>query len=1248
MTGSILSEIPILNESDCKAHKSTRYIVDDVNLSLIPANTISDTAALVTSHKGGWQSRLQDCASCHVLSNDVVFTIRAKVYDPNVISISILPISSHQSCKIQCVELDMTRVRSLNSLLPIHVFLQSNSIHPVVKLYKILLLDNLGNIIEICLKCDSLTPVSVKKYILMDSLQYFPNLIPHPGYSLRAPQVSFLSSSKVLLAVSQNLLCWNLNNGQVKKWSEGKCLHSNKRRRTLGGILKSAGVLLTGRNEEDAFGDDETEEVYDEADDSMMSTAAMTIMHHALPSHENQDMEEEYDEDYDKIDDILDKIPKAVCSLHSDGTIRIWQLSASNRKCMYPLRCHVVYDPTNQTDTNAFPPSHMWSPMQNSVCLASTLYNNRKDKEGTENGKHFVLAVCIRTVDNVVVDNSIKSPCNLTLFHGRLDALINPSTSIQSTHISSTSSLCHTSQVEVPLESTSLAAIQFCSTVDENWELHTLYNSSIQTLLTVHKSSSIENTTKPIKWSCLQTLDKILEEEKEIWRYQCHAILQRNIDTSLQLDNCMSSEMFAKELGKVDEIYMRQLFCPSTTRALGSLRPSNNILHAALQKCLPSFVNPLEYSMNANIDNKSLISMEVKTLLAVRNWAKLDEASIVMDTRKRKKKKVTKNKNTHRLTPSLGEDNSSTSVYHDFTFHTKKEIQDDMETMQEDENMGNEDIISNTEKVGNNEMDDTMKNLERRLSCHHERWANLLLTVLEEEAKLLKPLSLVAAPLCAQDKINGFHPSVKTILVRSGVTSYLFSSKESQLSTKNDELDMLALSLLDYIRNDDQTHRALGKLKLVELEMHVWELTSKAKLLLTGGQQLLQKISKLGSTAIFASESRLNVEKTLQSMSKEEIDNWLASPLPSPAVSQRMCSAPGLFLDQHSCQNFIQMNKTEDQDIQYIPSHGSGLTRQYVDTIRKLNLARCLLICGTNTIFDDDVSESLARRVEQKHVCKAIRMYLYANAVMWVNAQSDTSRNYPKGEKILTLQMRTHLDKSSDARLLNPNVDSFPENITLLDTHLVQLEKAFLGASTPTSTTLPIIGVAQNFLLKVFGNIDKRLTISNSIESNVVPIGAKDKKRLSLRILVPFVLYPPHNSDQELLHSQKEMIAECLLAEVSAGVQKKNLTKNQIEEIQKVASNLLFKETLSLDGASVYNKKILKPSPPHKLKARSGKNNISNKVNEIDLTNEMDEILPALEDAIASKVVKVRARVRKVARVSVLKIAQGDTIFINT
>jgi len=112
---------------------------------------------------------------------------------------------------------------------------------------------------------------------------------------------------------------------------------------------------------------------------------------------------------------------------------------------------------------------------------------------------------------------------------------------------------------------------------------------------------------------------------------------------------------------------------------------------------------------------------------------------------------------------------------------------------------------------------------------------------------------------------------------------------------------MLALSLLDYIRNDDQTHRALGKLKLVELEMHVWELTSKAKLLLTGGQQLLQMISKLGSTAIFASESSLKVETTLQSMSKEEIDNWLASPLPSPAVSQRMCSAPGLFLDQHSC-----------------------------------------------------------------------------------------------------------------------------------------------------------------------------------------------------------------------------------------------------------------------------------------------------------------------------------------------------------
>ena len=141
-------------------------------------------------------------------------------------------------------------------------------------------------------------------------------------------------------------------------------------------------------------------------------------------------------------------------------------------------------------------------------------------------------------------------------------------------------------------------------------------------------------------------------------------------------------------------------------------------------------------------------------------------------------------------------------------------------------------------------------------------------------------------------------------------------------------------------------------------------------------------------------------------------------------------------------------------------------------------------------------------------------MYLYANAVMWVNAQS-----------------------------------------------------------TPTSTTLPIIGVAQNCLLKVFGNIDERLTISNSIESNVVPIGAKDKKRLSLRILVPFVLYPPHNSDQELLHSQKEMIAECLLAEVSAGVQNKNLTKNQIEERTKKL--LKFNENIKIKKSKEKKTKTL-------------------------------------------------------------------------
>ena len=53
-------------------------------------------------------------------------------------------------------------------------------------------------------------------------------------------------------------------------------------------------------------------------------------------------------------------------------------------------------------------------------------------------------------------------------------------------------------------------------------------------------------------------------------------------------------------------------------------------------------------------------------------------------------------------------------------------------------------------------------------------------------------------------------------------------------------------------------------------------------------------------------------------------------------------------------------------------------------------------------------------------------------------------------------------------------------------------------------------------------------------------------------------------------------------------------------------------------GERLYdNKKILKPSLPQKLKARSEMNNISNKVKEMYLTNEMDEILAALEDAIS-------------------------------
>ncbi len=216
---------------------------------------------------------------------------------------------------------------------------------------------------------------------------------------------------------------------------------------------------------------------------------------------------------FDKIDEYtgVDVTGKVVCSLHADGSVRMWVCGLNSGRSnggagrfTYPRQMKVldgVVDASMDMDgssglgsglgsgNSAMPLPHLWSSSNDSLYIQGHCYmdntatgtnhhhrpsSSTSSSGGGSGGVEFVVAVGIRIAENVGMDRT-SSPFHLTTLTGDF-------TSSSLSSASSSSEMVRKTPLVVPKEVDSMKAMEFVPMEDRHtnhqaWELRALYSS---------------------------------------------------------------------------------------------------------------------------------------------------------------------------------------------------------------------------------------------------------------------------------------------------------------------------------------------------------------------------------------------------------------------------------------------------------------------------------------------------------------------------------------------------------------------------------------------------------------------------------------------------------------------------------------------------------------------------------------------------------------------------------------------------
>ena len=272
----------------------------------------------------------------------------------------------------------------------------------------------------------------------------------HPGTALTPSTVDFLSADRVIVALSPHLLCVDLGISGVRRgglggtrdggrgaklalWTEGRCVVGpdgrDRRRSSIGSILRSAGSIMLGMAPEDDGDDDDEdgdEEVRARGGGGTTITGGGPAASVAALCAARQSSRDENGSGQEG-DATL------VFTLHGDGSCRIWEVPpfGPSSRSLRPRRCRKVCVPLaggGGGGNPPLPPPRTWSTGVEAVSLTGRTFRASPSSFSKGGGEgYYALAVYVRTVDGLRVggvgvddpsDSDGLGPCHILIFHG--------------------------------------------------------------------------------------------------------------------------------------------------------------------------------------------------------------------------------------------------------------------------------------------------------------------------------------------------------------------------------------------------------------------------------------------------------------------------------------------------------------------------------------------------------------------------------------------------------------------------------------------------------------------------------------------------------------------------------------------------------------------------------------------------------------------------------------------------------------
>ena len=664
-------------------------------------------------------------------------------------------------------------------------------------------------------------------------------------------------------------------------------------------------------------------------------------------------------------------------------------------------------------------------------------------------------------------------------------------------------------ELHVPSEATSLAGMDFSIKNNHNWELNVMFNTHNLDVSGVLLATYNKRTDDPTSIPNSFTIDKVAQEERNRMRRECNSFEYQGME-------------------EIDSDFMKRLFRPMTLCISGRFKPSDGSIIRAFKKLVPSLCMDIESSRKQG-------SIEAKTVHLIGEWRRREEEKAINEISSRERKRSASIQDSTTPPSRKRSMKESSSVYRDFVKTSVKDVGANVD------DSSPQFLRSNVPSAGR------IQDRKRLIASHCERWKKLLFAVWDEETKHRIPLSI-------KRSLGNDHMTV----IRVGVTSSaLLSSKPRHNGSlsKIDSLDKSAIKLLTRLRKTDSA----ASTKLSKLEFQISSIISKAKLLLPEGtiamDSLVDELRDISSRSLEDPEIN-DLLDTIQSMSSKDTQEWLNSPISSSGLFQVLLS-PGLsFQNKNGMADQVEYSKRSGYH-SLVASSAMILAHQFLESIQDLTLARFLLVCSTDFmgIFDRET---------------ALRSYLYATSILWVNnqvtsqldnEQKESSSNRPKVPPPGAFSQIMHGSTTDESGLC------FGDTIILLesrskDKEIIEntvlyfqlLEKArgtetLLSASSISEATITL---AKSFIMSTFGSNDSKLPELGGLFTDL-----GEKSRLGLRIVAPFVAYPASFESVAIGNHRKLVAADYLLAEVKELEIIGALDSTQIVDLQHCASELL-------------------------------------------------------------------------------------------